>query len=106
MIPAKPRKTLADQLVISISPLLIMLLLGSLSFFLIQVFFRGEAIGSVRWVMFWSVMAVVLVSRMGIEQGEAYAAIYGGALALATWFYLMRVHPAFILGMLLLGIVW
>jgi hypothetical protein len=106
MIPAKPRKTLADQLVISISPVLIMLLVGSLSFFLIQVFFRGEAIGSVRWVMFWFVMAVVLVSRIGIEQGEAYATVYGGALALATWFYLMRVHPAFILGMLLLAIVW
>jgi hypothetical protein len=106
MIPAKPRKTLVDQLVISISPVLIMLLVGSLSFFLIQVFFRGEAIGSVRWVMFWFVLAVVLVSRIGIEQGQAHAAIYGGALAIATWFYLMRVHPAFILGMLLLGIVW
>src|SRR5215469_5066309 len=63
-IPArspKPRKTLADHLVISISPVLIMLLVGSLSFFLIRVFFRGEAVGSVRWVMFWFVMAVVLV---------------------------------------------
>jgi hypothetical protein len=106
MIPGKPRKTLADQLVISISPVLIMLLVGSLSFFLIQVFFRGEAVGSVRWVMFWFVLAIVLVSRIGIEQGETHAAIYGGALAIATWFYLMRVHPAFLLGMLLLGIVW
>jgi uncharacterized protein DUF4129 len=106
MIPAKPRKTLADHLVITFSPLLIMVLVGSLSFFLIQVFFRGEAIGSVRWVMFWFVMAVVLVSRIGIEQGQTHAAIYGGGLAIATWFYLMRVHPAFILGMLLLGIVW
>jgi hypothetical protein len=106
MIPDKPRKTLADHLVISISPILIMLLVGSLSFFLIQVFFRGEAIGSVRWVMFWFVMAIVLVSRIGIEQGEAHAAIYGAALAIATWFYLMRVHPAFMLGMLLLAIVW
>jgi hypothetical protein len=106
MIPAKPRKTFADQLVITISPVLIMLLVGSLCFFLIQVFFRGEAVGSVRWVMFWFVMAVVLVSRIGIEQGKTHAAIYAGGLAIATWFYLMRVHPAFILGMLLLGIVW
>ena len=106
MIPGRPRKTLADHLVISISPILIMLLVGSLSFFLIQVFFRGEAISSVRWVMFWFVLAVVLVSRIGIEQGQTHAAIYGGALAMATWFYLMRVHPAFILGMLLLGVVW
>lgn len=105
-MPAKPRKTLADHLVMSISPVLIMLLVGSLSFFLIEVFFRGEAAGSVRWVMFWFVLAVVLVSRIGIEQGETQAAVYGAALAVATWFYLVRVHPAFILGMLLLGIVW
>jgi len=106
MIPAKPRKTLVDHLVISISPVLIMLLVGSLSFFLIEVFFRGEAIGSVRWVIFWFVLAVVLVSRIGIEQGETQAAIYGAVLAIATWFYLVRIHPAFILGMLLMGIVW
>src|ERR1035437_6434414 len=57
----KPKKTLADYLVVSISPALIMLLVGSLCYFLIEVFFRGPAIGSVRWVMFWFVMAVVLV---------------------------------------------
>src|ERR1039458_2746625 len=106
MHPVKPIKTLADYLVISISPVLIMLLVGSLSFFLIEVFFRGPAIGSVRWVMFWFVMAIVLVSRIGIEQGTGPAVVYGLALAVATWLYLIRIHPAFILGMILLGIVW
>jgi hypothetical protein len=106
MYATKPKKTLADYLVIGISPALIMLLVGSLSFFLIEVFFRGEAVGSVRWVMFWFVMAVVLVSRIGIEQGKGQAAIYGLALAAATWLYLMRIHPAYFLGMILLGIVW
>jgi hypothetical protein len=85
---------------------LIILLVGSLSFFLVEVFFRGAAVGSVRWVMFWFVMAVVLVSRIGIEQGTGPAALYGLALAAATWFYLMRICPAFILGMILLGVVW
>jgi hypothetical protein len=102
----KPNKTLADYLVVSISPVLIMLLVGSLCFFLTEVFFRGAAIGSVRWVMFWFVMAVVLVSRIGLEQGTNQAMIYGLALAGATWIYLIRIHPAFILGMILLGIVW
>ena len=106
MRATKPKKTLADYLVIGISPALIMLLVGSLSFFLIEVFFQGEAVGSVRWVMFWFVMAVVLVSRIGIEQGKGQAAIYGLALAAATWLYLMRIHPAYFLGMILLGIVW
>ena len=44
MNSSKPAKTLADYMVIGISPVLIMLLVGSLSFFLIQVFYRGEAV--------------------------------------------------------------
>ena len=102
----KPNKTVADYLVVSISPVLIMLLVGSLCFFLVEVFFRGAAVGSVRWVMFWFVMAVVLVSRIGIEQGANHAMVYGLGLAAATWLYLVRIHPAFILGMILLGVVW
>ena len=102
----KPTRTLADYLVIGISPVLIMLLVGSLCYFLIEVFFRGPTLGSVRWVMFWFVMAVVLVSRIGIEQDAGHAAVYGLALAVATWLYLIQIHPAFILGMILLGVVW
>jgi len=102
----KPVKTLADYMVIGISPVLIMLLVGSLSFFLIQVFYRGDAVQSVRWVVFWFVMAVVLVSRIGIEQGAAHAAVYGLALAGATWVYLVQIHPAYLLGVILLGTVW
>jgi hypothetical protein len=102
----KPRKTAADMMVIGISPVLIMFLVGSLSFFLIQIFYQGEAAGSVRWVMFWFVLAVVLVSRIGIEQGTTHAAIYGLALAIATWLYLTRVHPAALLGAILLSIIW
>ena len=102
----QPRKTLADYLVIGISPALIMLLVGSLCFFLIQVFFRGEAVDSVRWVMFWFVFAVVLIARLGIEEGAGRASLYGFALGAATWLYLQRIHPAFLLGALLLAIVW
>jgi len=105
-LPTKPRTTLADHLAVSIGPVLIMLLVGSLSFFLIEVFFKGPATGSVRWVMFWFVMAVVLVSRIGIEEGTGHAAAYGLSLAAVTWLYLMFIHPSFILGMILLGIVW
>jgi hypothetical protein len=93
-------------MVIGISPVLIMLLVGSLSFFLVQVFYRGEAVGSVRWVVFWFVMAVVLVSRIGIEEGPGRAAVYGLALAGATWIYLVQIHPAYFLGVIMLGTVW
>jgi len=101
-----PRKSLADHMGIVLSPVLIMLLVGSLCFFLVQVFYRGEAVDAVRWVLFWFVMAVVLVSRMGIEQGAGHATAYGLALAAATWLYLVRVHPAYLVGVALLGVVW
>jgi hypothetical protein len=106
MTAGKPHRTAVDYLVIGLSPVLIMLLVGSLTFFLIEVFFRGEGAGSVRWVMFWFVMAVVLVSRIAIENSSGQAAVYGLGLAVATWLYLVRVHPAFILGAVLLAIVW
>src|SRR5262245_35682277 len=106
MYTHRPSKTLADYLVIAVSPALIMLLVGSLCFFLIQVFYRGEAAGSIRWVMGWFVFAVVLISRVGIEQSAGHSTVYGVALACVTWVYLVMVHPGVLIGMLLLAIVW
>ena len=57
---AAPPKTLADYLVIAVSPALIMVMVHSVCFFLVEVFYRGEAAGGVRWVLFWFVLAVVL----------------------------------------------
>ena len=90
MLPQRPTRTLADYMVIAISPVLIMFLVGSLCFFLIEVFYRGQAVAGVRWVLFWFVIAIVLVSRIGIEQSTGHAAVYGLALAAA----LPDVEPA------------
>jgi hypothetical protein len=106
MDPSKPAKTLADYMVIAISPALIMVLVHSLCFFLVEVFYRGEAAGGVRWVLFWFVLAVVLIARIGIEQGAGHALGYGLALALATWVYLSTVQPHVIFSAILLGVVW
>src|SRR5690348_10570377 len=102
----KPRKTLADYLVVAISPVLIMALVGSLAFFLLQVFYRGAMIRGIRWVMFWFVLAIVLVSRVSIEAGKIHGRVYGAGLALATWIYLTYTHRAAFIGALLLAIVW
>lgn len=102
----KPPKTLADYLVVAISPILIMLLVGSLGFFLIQVFYRGETVNGIRWLMFWFDLAIVLVSRVGIEQGKGHARVYGAALAIATWFYLAHTLRTPVLGAMLLAIIW
>ena len=95
-----------DYLVAALNPLLIMLLVGSLVFFLIQAFYRGEMAGGVRWVMFWFVLAVVLVSRIGIEQSPIHAGVYGACLAAAAWLFLMQTHPSFLLGIVCLAVVW
>ena len=80
---AKPQKTAADYMIIALSPALIMMLVGSLCFFLIDVFYRGKMIGAVCWVMFWFVIGIVLVSRIAIEKSTEHAALYGLGLALA-----------------------
>ena len=102
----KPQKTIADYMVSCLSPVLIMLLVGSLVFFLIQVFYHGKMAGSLRWVMFWFVIGIVLVGRIGIEEGTQRSALFGLGLAAATSIYLMRTNPAFLFGILLLGVVW
>jgi hypothetical protein len=106
MTAHKPQKTAADFMVTALSPILIMALVGSLCFFLIEVFYRGRMAGGVRWVMFWFVVAIVLVARIAIEKSSEYAALYGLALAGAVWIYLTRTQPAWLLGIVLLAVVW
>ena len=101
-----PRKTPADYLLEAICPALIILLVGSLAFFLIQVFYRGDLIQGVRWTMFWFVLAIVLVSRVGIQQGRRHALFYGIALAVATWIYLVYTHKVPVIGAVLLAVTW
>src|SRR5580658_2798294 len=100
MIPNKPQKTAADFMVIALSPALIMVLVGSICFFLIEVFYRGPMAGTERWVMFWFVIAIVAVSRIAIEQSPERAGLYGLALAGAVWIKLIRTEPSFLLSVL------
>jgi hypothetical protein len=102
----KPQKTVADYMVIALSPVLIMALVGSLCFFLIEVFYRGKMLGGVCWVMFWFIIGIVLVSRIAIEKSTEHAALYGLGLAAATWLYMQRTQPAYLIGVVLLTIVW
>jgi hypothetical protein len=103
---SKPQKTVADYMVIALSPVLIMVLVGCLCFFLIEVFYRGKMIEAVCWVMFWFVIGIVLVSRIAIENSTQHAVAYGLALAIATWLYMVRTHPSYLLGIVLLAVVW
>lgn len=106
MDTGRPTKTLADYMVMAFSPVLIIAMVQSVCFFLVEVFYRGAAAGGVRWVLFWFVLAVVLIARIGIEQGDWQAMLYGVVLAFVTWLYIAMSQPNLIFGAALLGILW
>src|SRR4051812_1678184 len=80
--------TLGDYLVIAISPALIMALVGSLVFFLIEILYVGEYVDRMRWILFCFVFGSVLVGRMSMLpeiEGRSwlYGCILGGLVLLA-----------------------
>ncbi len=83
-MPKRLHQTLADYVVIAISPALIMAMVGSLVFFLLTVFYRGEYPERLHWVMACFVFAAVLIGRISIEQGLERAMPFGIALALVV----------------------
>jgi hypothetical protein len=98
--------SLADYVAIAISPVLLMLLVGSLSFFLLELLYLGQYEDRLRWILFWFTVAIVLISRIGIEQGASHAAMYGllmaGAMSLAMFRFVQDPGPA--IG--LLAVIW
>ncbi|GAB4139382.1 MAG: hypothetical protein Tsb009_08250 [Planctomycetaceae bacterium] len=107
MAKSKPQKTLADYVAIAITPVLIMLLVGSLLYFLLEATYAGQYPGSLRWILFWYVIAIVLISRIGIEQGTAQASAYGLALAGATSLVILsRLDSHSMIAIALLGVAW
>lgn len=87
----KPRATLADYLVIAVSPALIMGLVGSLVFFLLEVFYRGEYGSNLRWILFFYVFGAVLASRMTVSgEAEGRGFMYSILLGVLTWIGSLR----------------
>jgi hypothetical protein len=106
MATTRKRKTLADYLVVALCPLLIMALVGSIAFFLLELSYHGLWSGRLRWVLFWFVIAAVLISRISMEQGSASARVYGILLALATGALMYRLIGVTIAGWGLLAFIW
>src|SRR4030088_3323736 len=90
MARSRREKTLADYVVIALSPALIMTLVGSLAFFLLAVAYRGQFEERVQWVMFWFVMGAVLVARIAIEQEREQANLLGWILAGLTALFVYK----------------
>jgi hypothetical protein len=83
-------ETLADYLVVGVAPALIMLLVGSLVFFLIEVFYQGQYQMRLWFVMAMFVMAIVCVARIAMEEGAGYASLFGLPLAIVVALALAR----------------
>lgn len=107
-------ETLIDWLVVGIAPFLIMLLVGSLVFYLVEVFYLGNYQLRLLWVLGLFVMAIVCIARISMEEGAAYASIYAvplaGAVGLALTVFVEVKGPLAVLGpvlnWMLMGIVW
>jgi hypothetical protein len=74
-------KTLADYLVIALSPVLIMTLISALVFFLLEVFYRGTYVARLHYILTWFIIAAVLIARIAIEEGAERAAAFAVPLA-------------------------
>lgn len=80
----KPRPTLADYVIIAISPALIMALIGSLVFFLIELLYMGQYQARLQYVFALFVFAAVLIGRISIEEGRERALGFSVALSVAV----------------------
>ena len=103
--------TSADYLVIAISPALIMALVGSLVFFLIEVFYAGEYQARLNYSFALFVFAAVLIARISIEMGSERAALFAVPLAVAMFLFLVKFveHPSpfsHVINLALMAIVW
>ena len=102
----RKRRTLADYVGIAISPALIVGMVLSLTLFLLQVIYKGEFEGGFRWVLFWYVVASVLITRISIEQGSETASVFGTALGIATGLVTMVFAPETKSGINSVIVVW
>lgn len=76
---------LIDIAAVALAPTLIMMMLGSLVFFLIEVLYAGQYSGRLVYTFFFYVIGCVLVARISIRFGTQRAMIYTAGLALACF---------------------
>jgi hypothetical protein len=87
----RPQPSLADYVAVALCPALIMALVGSLVFFLLEVLYVGRYEGRMQWILFFFVFAAVLIARISMTAGIAERApLYGLALGVLVWIALAR----------------
>lgn len=105
---------LFDYVVTALSPALVMLMVGSLVFFLVEVLYAGQYSDRLLYTMFFFVFGSVLVARIAIEYDAARAAVYGFGLAVVTYLAIVAYveYPpgwlrawGWLINLLLLGVI-
>ena len=106
MARSRLRGTLVDYLVAAIEPALIMVMVGSLMFFLLDMWYAGEFLERLRWILFWFVLGIVLITRVSMRIGSSLAKAYGIALGGAVALVASRLAGFQPVLLVILGIVW
>ena len=84
MTDRKLRPTSFDYALAALSPILIILMIGSLVYFLLTTLYRGDFQARLMWILGLFTMASVLITRIAIEQSRAQSFTYLGLLSAAT----------------------
>src|SRR5215207_175415 len=84
----RPPLTLADYVLVGINPALIMVLIDSLVFYLLAIFYGGGYDARVMFIFAMFIMGAVAVCRISMEEGAGYAANFGFPLGLVALFAL------------------
>jgi len=113
---SKLRPTFADYIVTALSPTLIMGLIGSLVFFLVEILYAGKYEGRLLWTFFFFVIGIVLVARIAIETDAARATMYGLGLSVVSWIALQAFIEfpndstmakfSGVINLFLMGVIW
>ena len=88
--PEKLRATAFDGLAAALSPALIIGMIGSLIFFLVIAFYRGQYDIRLMFILGLFTVAIVLVARIAIESDRARAAAFALPLAIAAMLGMAR----------------
>ena len=103
----RPSQTAVDYVVVGIAPALIIALVGSLAFFIIDVGYTGSFSTRLTAVTGFFVMGAVLVTRIAIEIDKERAQLYGLALAVVTFVAIVRfVDASLLLDFVLIAVTW
>jgi len=84
MTDRKLRPNSFDYALAALSPVLIILMIGSLVYFLLTTLYRGDFQARLMWILGLFTMASVLITRIAIEQSRTQSFTYLGLLSAAT----------------------